>query len=102
VRELKAPKSGYIASIDAFKIGLAGVYIGVGRNKTTDAVFPDVGFIFEKVKGDKVNAGDVVAKVYARTEEAMDSAWALVEAALTLAQDKPAKTPLVLKEITAL
>ena len=39
-RKLGAKESGYITGIDAYKIGLAGVYIGVGRDKTTDPVFP--------------------------------------------------------------
>ncbi len=31
--EVLAPTGGYIASIDAYKIGLAGVYLGVGREQ---------------------------------------------------------------------
>jgi len=102
VRELKAPSAGYIQSVDAYKIGLAGVYLGVGRNKTTDPVFADVGFIFEKIKGDQVKAGDCVAKVYAREEAALDAAWSLVEASLSVGPDKPESKSLILKEITAL
>lgn len=102
VRELKAGRDGYITSIDAYKIGLAGVYLGVGRNKTSDPVFNDVGFIFEKVKGDAVRATDVVARVYARSEQALDAAWPLVQDALSIGGSKPQHASLILKEITAL
>lgn len=102
VRELKAPQEGFIDSVDAFKIGLAGVYIGVGRNKTTDTVYPDVGFIFEKVKGDAVKQQDTIARVYAHSESALDAAWPLIEDALAIAALKPQKNKLIIKEITAL
>mgnify|MGYP001160180955 FL=1 len=102
VKKIKAPKSGFIASIDAYKIGLAGVYIGVGRNKTTDSVHPDVGFIFDKVKGDSVSSGDTIASVFAHSETALDAAWPLIEASLTIADQKPDHAPLIIKEITAL
>lgn len=101
-RELKAPKAGYIRSIDAFKIGLAGVYLGVGRNKTVDPVAPDVGFVFKAKKGAKVEAGQAVAEVYGKDRSSLDAAWPLIEAALTIGDAAPASAPLIIKEITAL
>ena len=101
-RELKAPKAGYIRSIDAFKIGLAGVYLGVGRNKTVDPVAPDVGFVFKAKKGAKVEAGQAVAEVYGKDRVSLDAAWPLIEAALTIGDSAPAGAPLIIKEITAL
>jgi len=47
-REIRADREGFIASVDALKIGLAGVHLGVGRNRTDDKVSPTAGFIFEK------------------------------------------------------
>lgn len=101
-RELRAPAAGFIQGIDAFKIGLAGVYLGVGRNKTTDAVHPDVGFRFERKKGHSVAAGDLVAEVWGKDAASLDSAWPLIAEALSVGPGKPADTPLVIKEITAL
>ncbi len=102
VREFTAPKDGFIGSIDAYKIGLAGVYLGVGRNKTTDPVQPDVGFIFERVKGAAVKKGDLIARVYARDESSMNGAWSLVEASLRIDSAKPTDTKLIIKEISSL
>ena len=101
VAELKAPASGYIASIDAWKIGLAGVQLGVGRNTTNDAVSPDVGFIFERVKGDQVVEGDIVARVYGKDKSCLDPAMSLAMAALSVSSLPPAASPLVLEEISA-
>ncbi len=102
VRELRAPASGYVRSIDAYKIGLAGVYLGVGRNKTSDPVAPDVGFVFERRKGAAVAKGDLVATVYGKDAASLDAAWPLVTEALSVGPDAPAASPLVIKEITAL
>jgi pyrimidine-nucleoside phosphorylase len=102
VRELRSPASGFIQSIDAFRIGLAGVYLGVGRNKTSDPVSPDVGFVFERKKGAAVNKGDLVATVYGKDAASLDAAWELVSGALSVGAAKPADSPLIIKEITAL
>ncbi|OHD17872.1 MAG: thymidine phosphorylase [Spirochaetes bacterium GWB1_59_5] len=102
VRELRAPSAGYIQSIDAFKIGLAGVYLGVGRNKTSDPVAPDVGFIFQRKKGARVAAGDLVATVYGKDAASLDAAWELISGALAIGPAEPAQNPIVIKEITAL
>jgi pyrimidine-nucleoside phosphorylase len=101
-RELRSPSAGYIQSIDAYKIGLAGVYLGVGRNRTSDPVSPDVGFVFERRKGTAVKAGDLVATVYGKDAASLDAAWELVSDALSIGAAKPSDSPLVIKEITAL
>jgi len=101
-RQLKAPAVGYIASIDAYKIGLAGVYLGVGRNKTTDPVAPDVGFIFDRKKGDAVAVGETVAAVYGKDAASLDAAWELIESSLSISEQKPETRPLIIKEISAL
>jgi pyrimidine-nucleoside phosphorylase len=101
VAELKAPADGFVASIDAWKIGLAGVYLGVGRNTTADAVSPDVGFIFERKKGDRVSRGDLVVRVYGKDEASLEPAMALAEEALRVSREPPAVLPLVLEELTS-
>jgi len=101
-RQLRSPAAGFIQSIDAFRIGLAGVYLGVGRNKTTDPVSPDVGFVFELKKGAKVAKGDLVATVYGRDAASLDAAWDLVAASLSIGPEAPCIRPLIIKEISAL
>jgi len=101
-RTLSAPADGYIQSIDAFKIGLAGVYLGVGRNKTSDPVAPDVGFVFERKKGARVSRGDTIAMVWGKDAASLDASWELITSALAIGASVPAASPLIIKEITAL
>lgn len=99
---IRAEQTGAIASIDAFTTGLAGVYLGVGRNKTDEQVCPDAGIILKYKKGDRVNAGDVIMEVYGKDEACLDPAVHLLQKAISISSSVPDKTPLILKEITAL
>lgn len=99
--ELLAPENGYIDSIDAWKIGLAGVQLGVGRNTTEDSVYPDVGFIFERKKGDRVAKGDLIATIYGKDEASLAPSLNLAAEALRISSNSPAPTKLVLEELSA-
>ncbi|MHB0854707.1 MAG: thymidine phosphorylase [Rectinema subterraneum] len=100
-RELKAENDGYIESIDALDIGLAGVYLGVGRNRTEDNVSPTAGFIFEKKRGDLVKKGDRIAIAYGKDEASLDPAMALARKAVSISKEAPQSLSLVIEEITA-
>ncbi|MDP3176688.1 MAG: thymidine phosphorylase, partial [Spirochaetaceae bacterium] len=100
--ELRAPRSGYVTGIDAYKIGLAGVYLGVGRDTAADPVYPDVGFIFDKKVGAAVAVGDRICSVFGKDAASLAVARPLIDSALTYGPAKPPLRPLVLKEISAL
>jgi pyrimidine-nucleoside phosphorylase len=97
-----APKEGYIAGIDAYKIGLAGVNLGVGRDKTSDPVYPDVGIVFYGKTGHRVAAGDLLCSVYGKDGDSLEKARPLVESAYGFSPSPPPSRPLVVKEISAL
>jgi len=100
--EVLAPSGGYVAGIDAYKIGLAGTYLGVGRDTAADPVFPDVGLVFAKKTGAAVVAGELLCSVYGKSEDCLAPAKALVVSAFSFASSPPAQRPLVIKEISAL
>lgn len=98
--ELKAEKDGYI-KVDAYKTGLAGVDLGVGRNKTTDDVCAEAGIIFH-VKTDgsaSVKKGDVIMDVYGKNDTCMDGAVKRLQDALSYSDTQFEKQPLILKTI---
>jgi len=101
VRELRAEKSGHIRSIDALDIGLAGVYLGVGRNRTEDEVSPTAGFIFNKKRGDRVEKGELIATLYGKDDESLEPAQTLAASAIDIADSAPPASALILQEITA-
>ncbi|MCX7024595.1 MAG: thymidine phosphorylase [Spirochaetes bacterium] len=102
VLEVRVPRPGFIGAVDAYKIGCAGVYLGVGRNRTEDPVWPDVGFVFERKAGDRVEKGDLACTVYGKDDASVEAARPLIEAAFAWSDAPSAKSPIVIKEITAL
>ncbi len=96
---LIAEKDGYV-SLDAYKTGLAGVYLGVGRNKTTEPVCADAGIIIHKTTGDLVKKGDLILDIYGKDDECLVEAKKILnEQALTITETPTEKKPLIYREI---
>ena len=101
-RRLASPADGVVSRVEAFKTGLAAVYLGAGRNKTDDPVFPDVGIVFEKKRGDTVKRGETLLRYYAEREADAAAAEGLLREAVHVAAKPEAAKPMILKEIAAL
>ncbi len=100
--ELRAAADGYIETIEAFKTGLAGVYLGVGRNRTDEAVCPEAGMIIRKQKGDAVKKGELLMDVYGKDDASLAPALSLLAEAVRVGPEKAPRGALIIKEITAL
>ena len=61
---LKAPKEGYIKTINALKLGELAKKLGAGRYTKEDEINPRVGFLLHKKVSDKVNIGDDLISIY--------------------------------------
>ncbi len=70
---LAAPRSGYIASIEAEQVGLASMRLGAGRFKKGDPVDHRTGFILHAKIGDSLRAGDPLIEIHARTQTEADA-----------------------------
>lgn len=96
--QVYATQDGFL-NLHAFKLGLAGVHLGVGRNRTEDAVCPDAGMILHKVQGEKVAAGDLIMEVFGKDQESLEPACTLIHQAITYSASPIASQPLIYKEI---
>jgi pyrimidine-nucleoside phosphorylase len=74
VRAIPAPRSGYLAMIDACEIGEAAVDLGAGRAKKTEKIDLAVGFEILHNVGDRVDKGEHLFTVHANDKEKMDVA----------------------------
>jgi pyrimidine-nucleoside phosphorylase len=97
--ELRAERSAYISRIDAWKVGHAAVALGVGRNRTEDAVSPTAGVQLHRKGGDRVAAGDRIMTVWAKDEEGLKTALPQLTAAVEYGDSPPRPRQLILKEI---
>ncbi len=59
--EIASERSGYVAAIDAFEVGLASKILGAGRTSKDGAVDLSIGIYLNKKIGDKVKTGEALA-----------------------------------------
>jgi pyrimidine-nucleoside phosphorylase len=64
VREVVAPKAGYVARFRALGVGRAAVLLGAGREKKGDKIDPGAGVEVLVKAGDEVEEGQPVARLY--------------------------------------
>jgi thymidine phosphorylase len=93
IREVTAPRGGYVARLHALGIGRAALTLGAGREKKGDEVDPGVGVeVLVKVE-DRVEQGEPIARLYGGRNA--ERAEALVREALELS-DEPVEAPPVI------
>ena len=93
-----AEGSGYVMEIDPLEVGLAAVAMGAGRTRADQPVDPGVGILLEAKRGDAIEKGQPLARLYSRRPE--DTA-ARVRRAFTLGRERPQPFPLVRGRIQA-
>jgi pyrimidine-nucleoside phosphorylase len=98
---IRASRGGYIARIDAWQVGRAGVLLGIGRNRTEDAVCPTAGVALHKKGGDRVEKGDLIMTAWAADEAGLRGALPQLSDAVVYAETPPPERKLILKEISA-
>ena len=98
-REVKVTDSGYIASVDTEKYGLASLLLGAGRNTKEDEIDLSAGYMIQKKTGDYVNAGDTLAVLYTSNEALLDAAERTLLNATTITAEAPEKRPLIFETI---
>jgi pyrimidine-nucleoside phosphorylase len=96
VRELRAPRGGYVARLGAVRVGQAALHLGAGRRTKEDTIDHSVGVLCVAKRGDRVEEGQALAKIHARTEADADRAAAELLDAYELADEPPREIPLLL------
>lgn len=99
MREITAPRAGYVSAIQAEDIGLASTMMGAGRDRKEDEIDPAVGVILEVKMGEKVDAGAVLCRLYYTREDGLEEAAEMVEDAFRISQQKPDPRELILEVI---
>ena len=93
IREVTAPRGGYVAQFHALGIGRAALALGAGREKKADEVDPGAGVEVLVKAGDTVERGEPIALLYGGRNA--ERAEALVREALELS-DEPVEAPPVI------
>jgi thymidine phosphorylase len=94
-----APAAGYASATDCRALGLAVVSLGGGRVRPQDPIDFAVGLVGLVELGDRIEAGQPLALVHARTQAAAEKAVREVQAAYQIGAAKPAAEPMIYRTI---
>ena len=98
--KIQAMKSGYVAAIDAEKVGRVALALGAGREKAGDRIDPLAGVTLDVKVGDRVSVGAPLATLAKSTEpDGLEKAAADLFRAFQITPEPPATKPLILETI---
>lgn len=92
-------KYGYVKTLNAKNVGEISMYLGAGRIKKEDSIDPTVGISLKKKIGDKVEENEVLAYVYANSEEKGKEAVRQLAECYEIVTEKVEKQSSILKVI---
>lgn len=88
-KEIKAPKDGYIYTMNAYKIGIASLELGAGRKAKEDDVDPAAGITLKKKTGDRVKKGETIAVCFTNNKQTFEIAEQLLGDGIDVSGDQP-------------
>ncbi len=90
-----APRRGVVAGIAPRTIGQGITQLGGGRTKVDDIVDPTVGFVITARPGDRVDAGEPIATVFARDAAGIAAGHACLTEAIVITDTAEPPLPLI-------
>lgn len=97
--EIKAETTGYVKSIHTETIGLAAQTTGAGRKKAEDTIDYGAGILLPIRIGDRVRSGEVMATVFASSEEKCLQAEKMIRQSILLSDTPQSQPKLILDSI---
>ncbi len=101
VGELFSPASGFLQEADALLLGRVAGELGAGRYRQGQSVDHGVGLELLARPGDRVEAGQPLARVWARSPSALERARERLGPAFPVGAETPCPPPLVRARIDA-
>jgi pyrimidine-nucleoside phosphorylase len=100
VVECRASRAGVVGAVVPRALGWGIVELGGGRRALGDAVHPGVGFVLRIAPGDRVEEGDVLGEVHARSAADAERGRQILEGAVVLGEAPARLRPLVSHRVT--
>ncbi len=99
-KEVPAPSSGYVQSIDSEAVGVASMWLGAGRENLDSKIDHAAGIVLKKKVGESVSDGETLCMLEYNDDSRVQNAIAHIQQAYTIGATPPEKTPLIKKVIT--
>jgi pyrimidine-nucleoside phosphorylase len=96
--EIAATSAGVIASFETEAVGRAGMILGAGRAKSSDTIDLAVGFEMLVRKGDRIEAGQPIARAAYNDEARLAAATPVLQSSLVMG-DRAEMRPLILERL---
>jgi pyrimidine-nucleoside phosphorylase len=96
-----APRTGEVTAVLPRPVGLGVIAMGGGRTRVEDTVDPTVGFVITARPGERVEAGQPLATIYARDDAGLAAGAAALEEAIRIGEGAPRPRALVSHRVTA-
>ncbi len=93
--KVKAPKGGYVYSMNAEAVGISSMMLGAGRTKKEDKIDLSVGVELLKKTGDEVNEGETLCILYYNDEKRLQNSVDTLLNAYDIREVKPKKEKLI-------
>ena len=99
VHEVAAREGGFVTACDARIVGEVVRDLGGGRLRKEDEIDPAVGIDRLAKPGDRIETGDLLARIHARTRGEAEAAEAHLREAVTLSAEPGEAAPLIVEVI---
>ena len=100
IMEIKAPKTGYIAKIEAEEVGVSAMMLGAGRETKEDELDLSAGIVLTKKVSDFVNEGETIAYMHYNKLDKIEGARDRFLKAYTISDEKVEAGKLVYGVVT--
>ncbi|HLL52969.1 MAG TPA: thymidine phosphorylase [Myxococcaceae bacterium] len=97
--DVAAASSGYVTAIDSEAVGLAGVVLGAGRERTDSRIDHAVGFTLLRKVGEAVKAGEPLVRIHYNDEKPVAEVTRRLLRAYRIGAEAPAARPLVVERL---
>ncbi|HEX2420209.1 MAG TPA: hypothetical protein VHL55_01300, partial [Acidimicrobiia bacterium] len=98
---LKAEMGGFVATLDAFRVGVAAMRLGAGRERKEDTIDPSVGIRIHRKVGDPVEEGERLLTLSYRHPARLDEALSVLEGAITIAPEATEVPSLLIERVVS-
>ncbi|MGI5145661.1 thymidine phosphorylase [Plantactinospora sp. CA-294935] len=99
VEVVRADRDGYLAAVDAYRIGIAAWRLGAGRARKEDPVSAGAGVLLHRKPGDPVRAGEPLYELRADDAGRIPAARAVAAEAVSISAEPPTLPALVIDRI---
>lgn len=94
-----SPKTGFIKTADARKMGELSVKLGAGRTKKEETIDNTAGILLRKKIGDFVEEGEILGYIHTNKEEIIEEAKRDLVAAYEITKEKIQKPKTIIEVI---